>query len=133
MPRRELSKKSKYWLPAEEYATAYHYAKRYPLWEAELKTIGTLSGVSYDSEAVQTSSCGNPTEAAGIKRQEITRKMDLVRDAAVVSAPEITDFLMLGVAYGLTYYQLAERGIPCGSRYYYERRRRFYWELAKKI
>lgn len=133
MPRRELSKKSKYWLPAEEYATAYHYARRYPLLEAELKTIGSIQGLSYEGEAVQTSSCGDPTEAAGIRRAEISRKMEVVQTAAAEAAPDIAEFLMLGVAYGLTFYQLAERGIPCGKNYYYEHRRKFYWLLAKKI
>lgn len=133
MPRRELSKKSKYWLPAEEFKTACHYARRYPLLEAELRTIGTVSGLSYDGEAVQTSSLGDPTESAGVRRAEISRKMDLIRSSAHEAAPDIAEFLMMGVAYGYTFYQLVDAGIPCGKNYYYERRRKFYYLLAKKI
>lgn len=133
MPRKELSKKNKYWLPAEEYATVYHYAKQYPLWEAELRAIGGVSGVSYEGEAVQTSNESDPTQTHGIRRAEISAKMDAVRGAVDEAAPEIAEFLLLGVAHGLTFYQLQERGIPCGRKYYYERRRRFYWILARKM
>lgn len=133
MARKELSKKSKYYLPAEEYATAYHYAKRYPSWEAELRAIGGVSGVSYDSEAVQTSYSGDPTQSAGIRRAEVTGKMRIVENAVRAAAPDMAEFLLLGVAYGLTFYQLQERGIPCGRKYYYDRRRKFYWILAKAI
>lgn len=133
MPRRELSKKNEYWLPAEDYSCAIHYAKRYPLWEAELRTIGALQGVSYDSEAVQTSTQSDSTMAGGIRRAEISAKMDVVRSAVQESAPDIAEWMLLGVTYGLTYYQLADKGMPCGKNYFYERRQKFYWCLARKI
>jgi len=39
MPRNELSKKSKYYLPKEEYLTVKHFCLQYPAWEAELDAL----------------------------------------------------------------------------------------------
>lgn len=133
MPRKEWSKKSKYWLPAEDLATAKHYAKRYPLWVAELKTCGGISGLSYDKEAVQTSGNSDPTAKQAMRMAEILDKINLVENAVAEADPTIYRWLLEAVTIGTNYDILIAKGMPCGKDYFYNRKRKFYKILAGKI
>ena len=68
-----------------------------------------------------------------MRRYMLEKKKKLVEDTAREVAPEIYDYLILGVAYGWTFWQLQAKGMPCGKRQFYERRRRFYYELSWKL
>lgn len=133
MPRKELSKRSKYWLPPEEYATARHYAKRYPLWLSEIKTIGGISGLSYDKDAVQTSGDSDPTAKQAMRRKDLSDKCDLIERTVAEADVTIYKWLLEAVTLGTNYENLSARGMPCGYQYFYDKKRRFYWLLAKRI
>lgn len=133
---RELTEKNKYCIPREDYLTAIHYSLRYPLWVAEMQTnADTRGAIQYDKDRVQTSNTYDSTEAVGIKRAEISEKIDLIERTITVAAEEesLEHWLLLGVCYGLTFYQLQERGIPCGHTKYYEMRRKYYYLLSQEI
>ena len=68
-----------------------------------------------------------------MRRYMLEKKKKLVEDTAREVAPEIYDYLILGVAYGWTFWQLQAKGMPCEKDTYYNRRRKFYHLLAKKI
>lgn len=134
MPKYELSKNNKYYLPKEDYLTALHFCLRYPTWEAVLSTEpDTSKAISYDGERVQTSGGGDPAAEMAMQRVEYARKKKLVDDTIHEVAPEIEKYLKLGVCYGMTEWQLEDMGMPCGHTMYYDRRRKFYWTLAQKI
>lgn len=131
--RKEWSLKSKYWMPAEDLATARHYAKRYPSWIAELKEIGGISGLSYDREAVQTSGNSDPTAKQAMRRKELGDKIALIEQTVAEADVSIYTYLLEGVTKGTQWEILAAKGMPCGKNYYNEKRRKFYYLLAKKI
>lgn len=133
MPRTELSKKSKYWLPREEYATARHYALRYPNWLKEMRSYTGVSGLSYDKEAVQTSGNSDPTSKEAIRKAELSRKVELVEECVYKADPTIFNGLLRAVCYGDSYEKLAAGGLPCGRGYFYDKKRKFYWLLASRI
>lgn len=134
MPRYELSKDSKYYLPKETYLTVRHYCRQYPSWEAVLSTDpDTSRAITYDVPRVQTSGDSDPASEIAIKRAEIARKKKLVDDAVREAAPEIERFLKLGVCYGMSEWDLEGMGMPCGKDLYYDRMRKFYWILANRI
>lgn len=133
MPRTELSKKSKYWLPREDYATARHYALRYPNWLKELKTYKGVSGLSYDKDAVQTSGNSDPTMQEAIRKRELALKVELIEECAYKADPSIYDGLIRAVCYGDTWEKLYAGGLPCGRGRFYEMKRKFYWLLAHRI
>lgn len=135
MTQYRLPKKtSKYYVPGEVYLTVVHFCRQYPLWKAELDTsVDSGIGIDYSKVRVQTSNQYDATAELAMRRAEIARKKDLVDSVAKEVAGELSKWLVLGVGNGLTYYQLRERGIPCGKEMYYAVRRRFYYEMSKRI
>ena len=133
---RILSEKNKYYTPREDYLTALHYSLRYPLWIAEMEAeADTRGAIRYDTDRVQTSNLYDSTEAMGIKRVETSAKIKLIEDTVelVCEDTNLERWLILGVCYGLTFYQLKERGLPCERDMYYRIRRRYYYELSIRI
>lgn len=131
---RAPSKKSKYYLPKESFLTAVHYCKQYPLWVAEIETLaGTVKGISYDKPRVQASSNYNPAEEAAIRLSDVSKKKDLLDKIAVEIGGNLAEWIVYGVCYDMPYYKLQMKGIPCGKDLYYLLRRRFYYEVSKRI
>ena len=131
---RAPSKKSKYYLPKESFLTAVHYCKQYPLWAAEIETLaGTVKGISYDKPRVQASSDYDPTEEAAIRLSDVSKKKDLLDKIAVEIGGNLAEWIVYGVCYDVPYYKLQMKGIPCGKDLYYLLRRRFYYEVSKRI
>ena len=127
---RTLSEKNKYYIPKEDYLTAIHYSLRFPLWEAEIKTVADTRGaIRYDKDRVQTSNNFDSTEAAGIRLAELSEKVNLVISTieTAVDGANLEEWLKLGVCYG------KEKGMPCERDMYYQIRQRYFYELSKKI
>lgn len=134
MKNRVLSEKNEFYLPKEEFLTVLHFALQYPNWVQELRTEpDTSKAITYDEERVQTSGGYDACSETAMRRYMLEKKKKLVEDTAREVAPEIYDYLILGVAYGWTFWQLQAKGMPCEKDTYYNRRRKFYHLLAKKI
>lgn len=128
------SEKSKYYIPKEDYLTAIHYSLRYPLWKQEVADMAnTARGISYDKDRVQSSNNYDSTFEAAVRIEEKQHKIQLIDDTIEMVAGDLTDFLRMGVCYGLTFDQLKGRGMPCEKDKYYLMRRHYYYELSKKI
>lgn len=134
MKNRILSEKNEFYLPKEEFLTVLHYALQYPNWVQELRTEpDTSKAITYDEERVQTSGGYDACSEIAMRRYMLEKKKKLVEDTAREVAPEIYDYLILGVAYGWTFWQLQAKGMPCEKDMYYDRRHKFYYLLAQKI
>ena len=134
MKNRILSEKNEFYLPKEEFLTVLHFSLQYPNWVQELRTEpDTSKAITYDGEKVQTSGEYDACSETAMRRYTRETKKKLVEDTAREVAPEIYDYLILGVAYGWTFWQLQAKGMPCEKDTYYNRRRKFYHLLAKKI
>lgn len=134
MKNRILSEKNEFYLPKEEFLTVLHFAQQYPNWERELRTEpDTSKAITYDEERVQTSGGYDACSETAMRRYALAKKKQLVEDTVREVAPEIYEYLLLGVAYGWTFWQLQAKGMPCEKDTYYNRRRKFYHLLAKKI
>ena len=129
-------KKTKYYLPKEDYLTAIHYSLRYPLWKEELDSFAdTSKAITYDKERVQTSNNYDSTFEAAIRisESEMAAKVKLIDDTITLTAKGQDYYLRLGVCYGLTFEQLKSKGLPYEKDAYYEMRRHYYYELLRKI
>jgi hypothetical protein len=93
----------------------------------------TQKAIDYGRESVQTSNQFDQTSEIAMDRKMIADKKKLVDDVAHEVAGVLAEWLLLGVGHGLTYYQLADKGIPCGKDMYYDLRRKFYYVLSKRI
>lgn len=133
---RTLSEKNKYFLPKHTYLACIHYALQYRDWKAELDAErDTRGAIRYDKDRVQTSNDYDSTSETAIRLLNISRKVDNIENCIVdaCDGSGLEKYVKLGVCYGFTFFQLQENGIPCGKDLYYQIRKRFYWELSKKI
>ncbi len=130
------SENSKYYIPKEDYLTAIHYSLRYPLLKEEVESMAdTSKAITYDKDKVQSTSDYDSTMEAAIKIMESDKqhKMQIIDDTINKVANGLDYWLRLGVCYGLTFDQLKGRGIPCERDCYYLMRRKYYFELVKRI
>lgn len=131
---RTPKKTSKYYVPEQVYKATVYHCRQYPLWVSELAVEpDTSKAIDYSTDRVQTSNQYDPSSELAMHRQMICRKKDTVDDVARRVAGNMYEWLILGVGHGLTYYQLRERGIPCGKNLYSSLRQRFYYEMSKLI
>ena len=133
---RPPSEKSKYHVPKEDYLTAIHYSLRYPLWKEEVESMAdTSKAITYDKDKVQSSSGYDSTFEAAVKIVESDKqhKMQIVDYTIQRVAGDLDYWLRLGVCYGLTFDQLKGKGMPCERDAYYLMRRKYIFELVKRI
>lgn len=131
---RVLSEKNKYYVPKETFLMLVHYCKQYPAWCEELeKSTDSSKAIVYDGVKVQSSNTSDTTSELAIKRAEISRKKAVIDETAQEVAGDLWTWLILGVCYDNPYYYLKHCGIPCGKDLYYHMRRKFYFELSKKV
>lgn len=132
---RAPGKKSKYYMPKEDYLTAVHWCLRYPSWVEELSIEPDSSkAITYDKDRVQTSPSQDNLEKIAIRRVELQQKRDLLEETVrFVVSKGMTKYMILAVGYGLTFWQLKDQGMPCGEWYYKEKRQQIYYEISKKI
>lgn len=134
MPRNELSKKSKYYLPKNEYSMVKSFCRRYPEWEAELDVLPDAArAITYDGDRVQTSRDSDPVSDLALRRIGLEKKKDIIDRAVAKVAPEIAEYIIRGICYGETERQLKWEKMPCGKNYYYEKCREARWEIARRI
>ncbi len=127
-------KKTKYWLPPEEYRLAVHWCKCYSVWLKELETLpDTSKAVTYDSDKVQTSGGYDATAELAIRRTELAKKVWTVNYVASQAAPDLWKWILKGTTENYTADQLIQQGMPCSRNHYYQKRQKFYYLLARRI
>lgn len=128
------SENSKYYVEKELYLTTIHFCKQYPAWIAELNIQpDTSKAITYDRDRVQTSISGDATADLAMRRAELARKARLVETVAEDVAGSMHKWLILGVCYGIPFFQLHDQGMPCGKDLYYNMRRKFYYQMSQRI
>ncbi len=131
---RPLNKK-KYDLSKKKFLYVLRFAYMYPEWKRELKeeTYG-LSSVQIDGMPKGNKGI-NQVQEISIKRKELEERCKLIEQTAISVAPDFYQELIFGATNeGITYAYLNSRfKIPCGRNLYYERRRKFYYELSKAL
>ena len=128
------NEKSENYIEPPLYRHAVSWCLCYQTWKDRLKLLTDSSkGLRYDLDKIQSSGDSDPTFDLAQKRLEYSTKIKTLEDTVMEVAPEIYDYLLLGVTVGLNYYQMQNKGIPCGAKYYYSKRQQLYFEIAQKI
>jgi hypothetical protein len=128
------NKKSKYYIEPPFYRMAVSWCLCYWSWKDMLSAkTDSSKAIRYDLDKVQSSNTSDPTSDIGIQRAELQSRIDLLESTIRKIAPEIEKYMLEGVTIGLNYYQLENKGMPCSANYYYDKRQRVYYEIAKAL
>lgn len=125
--------KDKYKISKNRFRELYYFCLQYDEWIEELQEKRkALKGMQYTG--IPTSGTpGNPTEKIAIECAELSKRCELIVEAAKMADPELYEYIIYAVTNeGVTFKFLkAQKNIPCESDRYYDRRRKFYYFLDK--
>lgn len=106
---------------------------QYPEWQAKLRDIHSLSGVSTDREAVQGGKIGQPTESKALQAIRYTEKMNAVERALKQAVGDETNLYAPMLASLTRKVRYENLNIPLGRRSFFEYRTAFFVNLDKEI
>ena len=132
---RRNSYRGKYKLSKHEYLKSYHYAMCYNEWKRDYDAlVDTACAIRYDDMPHAANTRDRTAEAAE-KRAELREKIRMIEDTAHEADPDLGDYILHAVTNeGATYeYLQTVKKLPCGKDMFYDRRRKFYYLLNKKI
>lgn len=126
---RHKRKSKRWWISENESRLAYAYALMYNEWEAEYHALNGIVQKDTEKDTGQSS-----TESAGIRREDLFRKMELIDQTLVETDPQLYRWLKMAVLNaGISYDVMLAKGMPCSDKVFYDRRRKFYYLLSKRI
>lgn len=131
--RADISKRNKWWISKDRYLELYHFCLQYNEWKktyAELEQFG-LNATSFINltKKLQVS---DPTSELAVKKAELSYKMKLVEDSALLADDVLAPYIFKAVTEGLAFPALKTRyEIPCERDMYYDRFRKFFWLLSR--
>lgn len=124
----------KYQLTKAEYRTAYWYALQYTEWKDKYHSLQGLKSSGGDGGYTK-GAVSDPTFKAGAEMAELSKKIELIEQTAISADAELYQYILKGVTSreaGYNYLSMV-MGIPCSKNKYYDRVRKFYYLLSKKI
>ena len=131
--RAEL-KKSKWKMAKHDFYMAYHFSLRYNELKDKKKGIIGISSIHSDGMP-HGNKITNPTEIQAIELSTCEKEMEIIESTVREADESLYPWLLKGVTNeNISYNYLRNvMGIPCGKNTYYEKRRKYYYLLAKKI
>lgn len=133
---RKAGQKGKYKIDKHVFYSVLHYAYNYNEWRKELSGLtDTSKAITYSDMPKGFNPEADPTAELAIRREKILDKMRPIEAAAHEADEDLWRYILLGVTNeDVTYNHLKTlRDIPCDKNTYYDRRRRFYYILAKRL
>lgn len=129
----ELSKKNKYWISKHRYYELVHFCLQYPEWVKRYSELGygeTSKVIALSNEYGSTDRVAD----IAVERAICMSKIELVEKTCRDTDLYISDYILRGVTEDLSYTYLSTvLNIPCGQDMYYDRRRKFFWMLSKRM
>lgn len=135
MPNIRPMNEKKYGISKHKFLQVYHFCMQYNEWKDELAyKTDTVKGIQL-SDMPKGTGHGNATEDLAIRRALLCRNVELVEQTCMEADGELYQWLLKAVTNeGVGYTYLWEHmNIPCSRNTYYNRRRKFYWLMSKKI
>lgn len=93
------------------------------------------NALSMDYGEGKGNNIGQPTENSALRNAQLVDKVQLIEQTAIEAAPDIYQYIILAVTnegYTFNYLKMM-KGLPCGKDKFYDRRRKFFYLLSKKI
>lgn len=131
---RPLNRK-KYEISKHRFLELYHFCMQYNEWKEELKhnttTVKSIQITDMPSAHNYKDQTANLVE----RRMRLMEKCELIEQTAIEADADIYQYIIEGVTVEYASYRYLKdvRNMPCGKDMYYDRRRKFYFILSKKI
>ena len=126
---RHKRKSKRWWISEAESRLTYAYALMYNEWKNEYHALSGLLQKDPEKDSGQST-----TESAALRCEELARKMDMIDQVLIEADPDIYQWLKYAVVNrGVSYDVMLAKGMPCSDKVFYDRRRKFYYLLSKKI
>lgn len=125
----------KYNISPHRYMELYHYCLQYNEWKDELRyKCDTVRSIEVTDMPISHSGA-DATQNLAMRRAELQKKCEVIEQTAEEAGGDIGEYILKAVTNeGITYNYLKTLcDIPCGKDMYYDRRRKFYWLLSKRI
>lgn len=132
--RSNISRRNKYHISKYRYLELKNRCLQYTEWKEELALINSMKSPMIVPEHIKNSEIADPTATLAIRRFTLNLRIKQIEDAVEEAEPAIASYLILAVTEGRSFTNLsAMLDIPCGKDYYYDRYRKFFWILDKKV
>ena len=107
----------------------------YNEWKKELSGLTDTSKAITYSDMPKGNMNPDPTGDLVERRESLVKNVDLVEHCARKADPDLFKWIMWGVTNeGVNYDNLKTlKDIPCSRNTYYDRRRKFYYLLSRKL
>ena len=134
MPDERPISEKKYGINKHRFLELKHHCLQYQDWRRELANMqDTVKAIQYGKEGKGSPSIGSATESLAIRRIELEEKCKTIEQTE--ADPELYQYILEGVTtdYATYRYLKDAKKIPCGKDMYYDRRRKFFYLLSKKV
>lgn len=125
----------KYNISPNRFMELYHHCLQYNEWKDELKyKCDTVNSIQISDMPIYHAN-SDATQLLAIRRTFLADKCKMIEETAKEADEILHKYILKAVTNkGITYaYLKTVMDIPCGKDMYYDRRRKFYWLLSKKI
>ena len=129
--RPEVSEKSRWYISKHRYYELRHFCLQYPEWQEECNRIDDYILRSYVPRSFDHS-LGDPTAYFAMRRAELTKKMQLVKEIAMKTDPDLWTYIFDAVTKEHSFVYLRYTlDMPAEKKMYFDRYRKFFWLLSK--
>lgn len=125
----------RYGISKHRFYELFHYCLQYNEWKDELNyTTDTVKSVQI-TDMPHGSGVGDPTNQLATRRAMLSAKCELLENTAKEADSSLWQYILKDVTdENVSYTYLKQiMSIPCGKNYYYDKRRKFFYLLSKKI
>lgn len=125
----------KYEISKHRFWELYHYCLQYNEWQDELKYKNdTVKSIGITDMPVNRNT-SDATAKLAERRVELQRKCELIEQTAIEADPDIYQYIIKSVTNDYVSYKYLKQvmNIPCGKDMFYDRRRKFYYLMSRKV
>ena len=132
----KIREPKKYNIGKNRFREVYYHCLQYNEWKAELEAnVDTVKGRQITGMPKGAAVSGGVTEELAIRRVELRKKMETIEQTAIEADPQLYPYILTAVTndWATFRYLKQSMGMPCERDMFYDRRKKFYYLMSKKI
>jgi hypothetical protein len=125
----------RYEISKHRFYELYHWCLQYKEWKDELKYATDTLKSPQITDMPHGSGTGDATSNLAMRRAKLSEQCEMIEETAKEADAELWEYILKGVTDETASYTYLRQimNIPCGKNYYFEKRRKFYYLLSRKV